>query len=177
MTLDAGQERWFTFTIREDRLQGIAMGKQLVLTNGEWGPYRRARHRIAAAGRICGLARGARCRRPRHQQLPCPLGSCRRGYGSGAGNDRVGGAQRRCFAIGHASSILGAWAWRRGHRFFTRSQKSACSSAGHHHRSSPAEARPRNQPMPPNAQGVHLPTRFAALPPASSPCARHDGQF
>jgi len=31
MTLDAGQERWFTFTIREDRLGGIRMGKPLTL--------------------------------------------------------------------------------------------------------------------------------------------------
>jgi HlyD family secretion protein len=37
MTLDAGQERWFTFTIREDRLQGITMGATLVLrtANGD----------------------------------------------------------------------------------------------------------------------------------------------
>jgi HlyD family secretion protein len=31
MTLDAGRERWFTFTIREDRLGGIGIGKPLVL--------------------------------------------------------------------------------------------------------------------------------------------------
>jgi len=31
MTLDAGSERWFTFTIREDRLGGIGIGKPLVL--------------------------------------------------------------------------------------------------------------------------------------------------
>jgi HlyD family secretion protein len=31
MTLEAGSERWFTFTIREDRLGGIGIGKPLVL--------------------------------------------------------------------------------------------------------------------------------------------------
>jgi HlyD family secretion protein len=31
MTLDAGRERWFTFTLREDRLDGIGIGKPLVL--------------------------------------------------------------------------------------------------------------------------------------------------
>lgn len=31
MTLDAGPERWFTFTIREDRLGAIGIGKPLVL--------------------------------------------------------------------------------------------------------------------------------------------------
>jgi len=31
MTLDAGPERWFTFTMREDRLGGIGIGKPLVL--------------------------------------------------------------------------------------------------------------------------------------------------
>jgi HlyD family secretion protein len=31
MTLDAGPERWFTFTIREDRLDGIGIGKPLFL--------------------------------------------------------------------------------------------------------------------------------------------------
>jgi HlyD family secretion protein len=31
MTLDAGSERWFTFTIREDRLGDIGIGKPLVL--------------------------------------------------------------------------------------------------------------------------------------------------
>jgi HlyD family secretion protein len=31
MTLDAGPERWFTFTIREDRLNGIGIGKALLL--------------------------------------------------------------------------------------------------------------------------------------------------
>jgi HlyD family secretion protein len=31
MTLDAGPERWFTFTIREDRLDGVGIGKPLVL--------------------------------------------------------------------------------------------------------------------------------------------------
>ncbi len=31
MTLDAGNERWFTFTIREDRLGGIGIGKPLVV--------------------------------------------------------------------------------------------------------------------------------------------------
>ena len=31
MTLDAGPERWFTFTIREDRLDGIGMGKPLLV--------------------------------------------------------------------------------------------------------------------------------------------------
>jgi HlyD family secretion protein len=31
MTLDEGRERWFTFTIREDRLGGIGIGKPLVL--------------------------------------------------------------------------------------------------------------------------------------------------
>jgi HlyD family secretion protein len=31
MTIDAGSERWFTFTIREDRLGGIGMGKRLLL--------------------------------------------------------------------------------------------------------------------------------------------------
>jgi HlyD family secretion protein len=31
MTIDAGQERWFTFTIREDRLDGIGIGKPILL--------------------------------------------------------------------------------------------------------------------------------------------------
>jgi HlyD family secretion protein len=31
MTIDAGSERWFTFTIREDRLDGIGIGKPLLL--------------------------------------------------------------------------------------------------------------------------------------------------
>jgi HlyD family secretion protein len=31
MTVDAGPERWFTFTIREDRLDGIGIGKTLLL--------------------------------------------------------------------------------------------------------------------------------------------------
>lgn len=31
MTLDAGPERWFTFTIREDRLDGLGIGKPLFL--------------------------------------------------------------------------------------------------------------------------------------------------
>jgi HlyD family secretion protein len=31
MTIDAGLERWFTFTIREDRLDGIGIGKPLLL--------------------------------------------------------------------------------------------------------------------------------------------------
>jgi HlyD family secretion protein len=31
MTIDAGSERWFTFTIREDRLGGIGIGKPLLL--------------------------------------------------------------------------------------------------------------------------------------------------
>jgi HlyD family secretion protein len=31
MTLEAGSERWFTFTIREDRLGGVAIGKPLAL--------------------------------------------------------------------------------------------------------------------------------------------------
>jgi HlyD family secretion protein len=31
MTVDAGPERWFTFTIREDRLDGIGVGKPLFL--------------------------------------------------------------------------------------------------------------------------------------------------
>jgi len=31
MTLDAGPARWFTFTIREDRLDGIGVGKPLIL--------------------------------------------------------------------------------------------------------------------------------------------------
>jgi HlyD family secretion protein len=31
MTLEAGTERWFTFTIREDRLGGIGIGKPLVI--------------------------------------------------------------------------------------------------------------------------------------------------
>ena len=31
MTLEAGTERWFTFTIREDRLGGVGVGKPLVL--------------------------------------------------------------------------------------------------------------------------------------------------
>jgi HlyD family secretion protein len=31
MTIDAGSERWFTFTVREDRLDGIGIGKPLLL--------------------------------------------------------------------------------------------------------------------------------------------------
>jgi HlyD family secretion protein len=37
MTVDAGQERWFTFTIREDRLKAIAMGAPLVLRTANGG--------------------------------------------------------------------------------------------------------------------------------------------
>ncbi|MBV8428348.1 MAG: HlyD family efflux transporter periplasmic adaptor subunit, partial [Hyphomicrobiales bacterium] len=31
MTLEVGRERWFTFTVREDRLSGIAIGAPLTL--------------------------------------------------------------------------------------------------------------------------------------------------
>ena len=77
------------------------------------GPHRGARHGTAASRRIRGLARGPRGRRPRPQQLSPPRRPYRRGTGAGAGNDRVGGAQGRCFAIGHASSLVTLEAWRR----------------------------------------------------------------
>ena len=64
MTLDAGRERWFTFTIREDRLGGIGIGKPLVLRTAKGDADRRPRHRIAAARGICSLACGPCCRRP-----------------------------------------------------------------------------------------------------------------
>ena len=35
MTLEVGNERWFTFTIREDRLAGIAIGSQLQFTTAK----------------------------------------------------------------------------------------------------------------------------------------------
>jgi HlyD family secretion protein len=35
MTLEAGSERWFTFTIREDRLGGIGIGKPLAITTAK----------------------------------------------------------------------------------------------------------------------------------------------
>jgi HlyD family secretion protein len=35
MTLEAGQERWFTFTIREDRLAGISIGAPLTLSTAK----------------------------------------------------------------------------------------------------------------------------------------------
>jgi HlyD family secretion protein len=38
MTLDAGQQRWFTFTIREDRLQGITVGAILALRTANGYP-------------------------------------------------------------------------------------------------------------------------------------------
>jgi HlyD family secretion protein len=37
MTLDAAHERWFTFTIREDRLAGLSMGAPLTLSTARGG--------------------------------------------------------------------------------------------------------------------------------------------
>jgi HlyD family secretion protein len=37
MTLEAGSERWFTFTIREDRLGGLAIGKPVALQTAKGG--------------------------------------------------------------------------------------------------------------------------------------------
>ncbi len=69
MTLEAANKRWFTFTVREDLLQGTHYRLPRAVADGERRPDRRQGHRAAAARRIRGLARCARGRRSRPQQF------------------------------------------------------------------------------------------------------------
>ena len=64
LTLAVAGDRWFTFTIREDRLRGVTIGSKLALRNRRRRPVRSQGHRAQAARRIRGLASGARRRRP-----------------------------------------------------------------------------------------------------------------
>ena len=89
LTLAVAGDRWFTFTIREDRLQGLTMGSKIALQNGRRRSFRSQSHRTQTARRIRGLARGARGRRPRHQQLSSARRSDRPDAEARAGHDGV----------------------------------------------------------------------------------------
>ncbi len=67
LTLAVAGDRWFTFTIREDRLRRLDGGFKGRSADGRRRPFRSQSHRAQASRRIRGVAGGARGRRPRHQ--------------------------------------------------------------------------------------------------------------
>jgi HlyD family secretion protein len=67
LTLGAAGDRWFTFTIREDRLAGLTVGSPVALRTAGGD---RVEAKAPAARGIRRLARGARRGRSRPQQLP-----------------------------------------------------------------------------------------------------------
>ena len=96
LTLAVGGDRWFTFTIREDRLQGLTMGSKIALRTAAGDRFEAKVTELRPLGE-CGLARGARGRGPRHQQLSSARRSDRPNAEARAGHDGVDrrGARRR----------------------------------------------------------------------------------
>ena len=64
LTLEVGNERWFSFTLREDALGRLAVGSTVTLATDDGRKHSGARHGAPAARRVRDLACRARRRRP-----------------------------------------------------------------------------------------------------------------
>ena len=89
LTLGLANDRWFSFTIREDRLGGADDRLDADAPDRGRRPRRSQGHRTPAARGIRGLARGARRRRSRPQQLPAARRPDRSDAQAGTWHDRL----------------------------------------------------------------------------------------